>query len=151
MVAFVLLVAPLAGGAVVAGGVHGHAFGFEVVEDVVVGPMPHGEKLGGAIFYTAHILHEGDAAFDEIDIGAFLPVEGGIPRPVEGTARALEHIGEAAEVAALADFALGGMLGAEAQDKGAVMSPLVVFEEIETGCAGLDVVAIPGMAMRPGA
>ncbi|MFN9953580.1 MAG: hypothetical protein ACK55I_10795, partial [bacterium] len=39
VVGFVLLVAPLSRGAVVAGGVHGDAFGFEVVEDVVVGPM----------------------------------------------------------------------------------------------------------------
>ena len=142
VVAFILLVAPLAAGAVVAGGVHGHAFGFEVVEDVVVGPMPHGEKLGGAVIHPAHILHEGHAAFDEIDIGALLPVEGGIPRPVEGAARALEDIGEAAEVAALVDLGVGGVLGAEAKDEGAVVAPLVILEEIETGLAGLDVVAV---------
>jgi hypothetical protein len=83
VVGFVLFVAPFAGGAVVAGGVHRDAFGFEVVEDVVVGPMPHEEKLGRAVIHAAHILGEWDAAFDEIDIGALLPVECGVPRPVE--------------------------------------------------------------------
>lgn len=135
VVGFVLLVAPLAGGAVVAGGVHGDAFGFEVVEDVVVGPMPHEEKLGGAVIHAAHILGEWHAAFDQIDIGAFLPVECGVPRPVKRAGGALEDIGEAAQVG----LAFLGVLGAEAEDEGAVVAPLVILEEIETGLAGLDV------------
>ncbi len=142
VVGFVLLVAPLAGGAVVAGGVHRNAFGFEVIEDVVVGPMPHGVELGGRVWGAADILHEGHGSFDEIDIGGFLAVEAGVPRPLEGAGGALENIGEAAKVAALGDFLRGGGFGAEAEDEGAVMAPLVILEEIETGLAGLDVVAV---------
>ena len=40
------------------------------------------------------------------------------------------------------DLGVGGVLGAEAEDEGAVVAPLVVFEEIKSGLAGLDVVAI---------
>ena len=138
VVGFVLLVAPLAGGAVVARGVHRDAFSFEVVEYVVIGPMPHEEKLGRAVIHAADILGEWDAAFDEIDIGALLPVECGVPGPVEGAGGALEDIGEAAQVG----LTFLGVLGAEAEDEGAVVAPLVILEEIKTGCAGLDVEAV---------
>ena len=77
-------------------------------------------------------------AFDEIDIGGFLAVECGVPGPVEGAGGALEDIGEAAEVG----LAFFGVLGAEAEDEGAVVAPLVVFEEVEAGLAGLDVEAV---------
>jgi hypothetical protein len=139
VVGFVRVVDPAIGGSDVACGVDGDAVGFEVVEDVLVGPIAKQEEGGGLAGGGVDVAGEWDVAFDEVCIRGFVAVENGVPREVEMTGGALEEVFEAAEVAAGGEFGFGGSFGAETHGGGLGGTDLVLFDgvEAEVSCSGV--------------
>lgn len=125
----------------VAGGVVGDAFGFEVGPDIGIGPFAHRVELPRGIVGADDILGEGDLAFDEINIGAFLAMKNGVPREVKPTGGALQAI-ESAEVAVCFDLKRCWGFGAQKEEQDFVGGHLVGFDKIESRGSGLDVVAV---------
>lgn len=100
VVGFVWVVFPAVGGADVARWINGDRVVFEIVEDVLVGPVAQEEEGCGLSWSGVNVAGEGDMAFDEVGVGGFVAVEDGVPGEVEMAGWALEDVVEAAEVVA---------------------------------------------------